>query len=292
MLTSKLSIVWWNTSLSPPVSSKRGKSTIEKINNVCGVLKQFMTLGYDFICLGEVCDQDIDYFLSNLTIEKFNYSIVRGAKKLNRSYFDTCILYKKEHLLIPQFGEDTKYLSFDSGTNTLKTGIKYVFGLAPPFSESLAIYLCHWPSKLRNVNLDVGSISERCRIDVELQLKNVDNIILMGDFNIEPYEIPLVHNMQTSRDKKLVLDKPNILYNPFWKFLSSGSDGTYHYPSGRFHRNLVIDQIIFSSSFLGGKWEFNDDWINIVDAVSDGFSIQQISDHLPVVGIVGRKVNA
>lgn len=293
MKQSNLSLVWWNTSLSPPISSKRGKAELIKLDRVCWVIGQFLQSEYDFICLGEVCDDDINYFEQKLNLKELNYLIVKAAKKLNRSYFDTCIIYKKYHLLLPVYGEDAKYLSFNSGTNLLKTATRFLFNLSPPFNESLLIYLCHWPSKLRDTSLDVISISERCRVDVEIQAKNTDNIILMGDFNLEPFEKALVHNLQTSRAKDVVLDKPNIFYNPFWKFLVTLPNeikGTYHYSNGRFHRDLVIDQMIFSSSFLSERWNFSDDLIDIVDIPNFKGKKNQISDHLPIVGIIERKM--
>ncbi|MNF08823.1 hypothetical protein D3C80_2093380 [compost metagenome] len=57
-----------------------------------------MFLNYDFLCLGEVCDEDIDFIDSKLNLNSLGYSVVKGAKKLNRSYFDTCIIHKIEHL--------------------------------------------------------------------------------------------------------------------------------------------------------------------------------------------------
>ncbi|MBD0247164.1 hypothetical protein IAG06_19735, partial [Acinetobacter baumannii] len=67
----ELSVVWWNTSLSPPISSKRDKSSDEKRAAIASVIQKFMENDYEFICLGEVMifredpdDEDtiIDYF--------------------------------------------------------------------------------------------------------------------------------------------------------------------------------------------------------------------------------------
>lgn len=292
-----LSFIWWNTSLSPPLKSKRGKANNQSLNNVCSVIEILIFLNYDFICLGEVCDEDIDFIDIKLNLASLGYSVVKGAKKLNRSYFDTCIIHKSEHLLVPILGENTKYLAFDSGTNQLKIATKFYFQLAEPFNSDLVVYLSHWPSKLKDNYLNTGSISERCRMDIEMQLEGVENIILMGDYNVEPYEDAIVHNLQTSRDKDVVLAKPTVFYNPCWKFLiespepyESNNMGTYFYSSGRFHKKLVLDQIIFSPSFLKGNWIFKDEYVNIlsIDKIL-GISVK-VSDHLPISAIVGRKI--
>lgn len=291
-----LSLVWWNTSLSPPLKSKRGKASSESLNNVCSVIEILISLHYDFICLGEVCDEDVDFINNKLSLSSQGYLVVKGAKKLNRSYFDTCIIYKGEHLLIPVLGENTKYLAFNSGTNQLKIATKFYFQLSSPFNCDLVVYLSHWPSKLKDNYLNTGSISERCRMDIEMQMESVENIILMGDYNIEPYEDAIVHSLQTSREKDIVLAKPNVFYNPCWKFLTGSSEqdgqnvGTYFYSSGRFHRKLVLDQVMFSSSFLGGNWLFKDEYVNILDIekMLDGSS--KVSDHLPISAVIERKI--
>jgi len=293
---ANLSLVWWNTSLSPPLKSKRGKASKEILNSVCMVVEQLIGLQYDFICLGEICDEDIDFIDNKLSLSSLGYAVVKGAKKLNRSYFDSCIIYKNDHLLVPILGEDTKYLAFNSGTNQLKIATKFYFKLSGLFSSDLVIYLSHWPSKLKDNYLNTVSISERCRMDIEMELENFENIVLMGDYNIEPYEDAMVHNLQTSREKDTVLAKPSVFYNPCWKFLVSSSEhneqniGTYYYLPGRFHRKLVLDQIIFSSSFLSGNWIFRDEYVNILNVEKMLGSSSKVSDHLPISAVVGRKI--
>ena len=291
-----LSFIWWNTSLSPPLKSKRGKADNECLINVCSTIEVLIFLDYDFICLGEVCDQDIDFIDSKLNLSFLGYSVVKGAEKLNRSYFDTCIIYKSKHLLVPVLGENTKYLAFNSGTNQLKIATKFYFQLSEPFDSDLVLYLSPWPSRLQDNYLNIGSISERCRMDIEMQMESVENIILMGDYNKEPYEDAIVHNLQTSREKDMVLAKPTVFYNPCWKFLIESPEpyeannmGTYFYSPGRFHRKLVLDQIIFSSSFLKGNWIFKDEYVNILSVDKILGISSKVSDHLPISAVVGRK---
>ena len=235
-------IVWWNTSLSPPISSKRGTAADDKKYVVSLILKKFMDIGYEFICLGEVSQIDIDFFDKEISPQSLGYFCAKGVDQSGRVYFDTCIYYKKTNLLIRSETSDVKNFEMYSSTRTFKYGQKYCFQLS--FGDYVALYLSHWPSQLNDITLKLSSIAERLRIDVENELAIGKKIIMMGDYNVEPYHDAVVHHLQSSREKDLVLKKaPHVLYNPCWKFLISSQydlvkpkAGTYYYPSGAFNR--------------------------------------------------------
>ncbi len=65
-----LSIIWWNTSLSPPMSSKRNLASQDKKEGIATILQKFMDMKYDFICLGEVSMEDIIHISSFLNLKK------------------------------------------------------------------------------------------------------------------------------------------------------------------------------------------------------------------------------
>ena len=105
----------------------------------------------------------------------------------------------------------------------------------------------------------------------------------------------MVHNLQSSRDQAIVLKKPNVFYNPCWKFLPIGQSqkikGTYYYSSGNFHTWSVIDQILVSSSFLKNEWKFNDRFTSIIDVelLLDGEDeVYNPSDHWPLSTLINR----
>ena len=73
------------------------------------------------------------------------------------------------------------------------------------------IFTPHWPSRLRDVYLPISTITERLRVDVESESESesetINNIVLLGDYNVEPYDKRIVHHLQSSREKELVLTR-------------------------------------------------------------------------------------
>lgn len=296
----ELSIIWWNTSLSPPISSKRDKSTEEKRVIIAQVIKSFMDADYEFICLGEVGPDDLMFFEKHITPQKLGYFCAKGTDQAGRLFFDTCIYFKKHHSLVRADNSDVKNFIMTSASSKFKYGQKYKFNLFSDDIQKLTIYLSHWPSKLHDNSLKIASIAERLRVNIEEELEETKDIILIGDYNVEPYHQAVVHHLQSSRERDLVLKKPNVFYNPCWKFLSSTNKkilkpnyhGTYFYLQGSFNYWHVIDQIMFSHNFLSEKWDLQDKYINIINLhhrPSDVVKVDIISDHNPLSAVIHRK---
>jgi hypothetical protein len=291
-----LSIIWWNTSLSPPVSSLRGVSSDQKKSSIASLIKYFMELEYEFICLGEVSYTDLQYFDKEIVPQQLGYYCAKGVDQVGRLYFDTCIYYRKLHKLIRHDSSDVSNFFMRSGSRSFKYGQKYKFDLST--KEKMIFYLSHWPSQINNVDLQIASVAERLRTDIENELPLIEHIVLIGDYNVEPYDKAIVHHLQSSREKQVVLKKPNVLYNPCWKFLtvSQTSDprygeGTYYYSNGNFHHWYAIDQIMFSKVFLTSKWNFKDDSVTIVVPnylISTQNSFHNESDHYPLSAVIAR----
>lgn len=294
----ELSIIWWNTSLSPPITSKRDKSSNEKRTEISKIIKAFMEADYQFICLGEIGPEDIEFFENTIFPQKLGYFCAKGTDKVGRLYFDTCIYYKKEHVLTRNSNSDVTDFVMSSGSQKFKYGQKYIFSLLN--SEKVIIYLSHWPSRLNDVNIKVSSIAERLRVQIEDELSSNENIILIGDYNVEPYDSAIINQLQTSREKDLVIRKPNVFYNPCWKFItppnktkkSNTHYGTYYYANGNFHNWHTIDQIMFSQNFLSDNWDLQDKYINIINfnsALSEDSKLL-MSDHHPLSAVISRKI--
>lgn len=289
-----LSIIWWNTSLSPPISSKRNLASPDKKQDIADVLQKFIDMEYDFICLGEVSMEDIIYISNCLNLKKTEYNYAIGAQKQGRLYFDTAILYKKTHQLIRHNRDDCQFATMGLGSRNLKIFERYEF-IHSDFGDFLSLYLSHWPSRLQDNSLNTATISSRLRFEVEKDLESKKEVIMMGDYNVEPFSDEMVHHLQSSRDRDIVLKKPNIFYNPCWKFLPLNTEakvkGTYNYTNGNFHTWCVIDQILISSSFLKKPWAFDDNLTSIVDIdllfeVDEDF--KNPSDHWPLSTLIHR----
>lgn len=161
-----------------------------------------MEADYEFICLGEVGPEDITFFEENIFPQELGYFCAKGIEGIGRTFFDTCIYYKKDHYLIRNGSSDVQNFTMSSATRTFKYGQKYRFSVLN--KEKITIYLSHWPSRLNDVSLQVISIAERLRVNIEDELKETKNIILVGDYNVEPYDPAVVHQLQSSREKTIV----------------------------------------------------------------------------------------
>jgi hypothetical protein len=103
-----------------------------------------------------------------------------------------------------------------------------------------------------------GRLGEKLR---EINSATADPlVILMGDFNDEPFDESMVTLLPSTRDRTLAR-AGGFLYNPFWRFLGEmvpyrigenfqGHGGTFFHRAGVETRWLTFDQILFSSAFV------------------------------------------
>lgn len=291
-ILSRLSIVLWNTKLSPPSKQTWSKSTLEAKENVSNVIKLFISLGYDFICLSEVSPADIEYLNSELSLYSNGYDFYIITEKTKDVYFDTAILYKRTYSCLGcQFfidGEDT---------HKLKAYQKYIFQHSEA-KDVLVFYFTHWPSMLADNAEARRSISSYIRANLN-ELKSNDptiKFVVLGDFNAEPYQSSMVSGLKSSRHQSIVKANPHLLYNPFWQFLPCRNEnpiGTFFYKQGQNNQWSVLDQILFSGSFLKEGWVIKDENIEILNIeelmqFKFGVDFSNPSDHRAVHAILEK----
>ena len=131
-----------------------------------------------------------------------------------------------------------------------------------------------------------------------------DTIIILGDFNDEPFDAALADHLMATRDRALAAKKSHLLYNPFWRLLGcpipyrqtsqemSPYSGSCYYRSGESARWRTFDQIIFSPSFLGKtSWHLCEDLVQILDFPFFTDIVRRAKhsfDHLPVIAVVEK----
>lgn len=284
----KLSIVLWNTKLSPPTPNRWNKSKDEHKIAVAKVILFFMMQEYDFICLTEVSPEDIKYLNSELSLNFFGYSFKYKEEHDKNLYFDTAILFRYKFLCL-----DMKWGVDGEEKHRIKSYQYYDF-IELESSENFTFYLTHLPSLLTDNKERRRSIASYIRSDMN-RLKQEDKtkkFIVLGDFNTEPYSTEIVNGLKSSRHQESVRDNTHLLYNPFWKFLPCNNDnpvGTYYYDRGEYNYWQVIDQILFSGSFLKEDWLIKDDNIEILEFEKLNLDMENPSDHLPVHAILEKK---
>lgn len=139
----------------------------------------------------------------------------------------------------------------------------------------------------------------RLRIDIEIGPSDEKQILLIGDFNVNPYEKPMIDfdgflatNSTKARRKIVHLgNTKNIYYNPTWQLYSRKSfPGTKYFPRPSASSYDIIeyhflDQVVISQ-LLSEK--IHDEKIKVIES-SSNYSFYNIennsvegSDHLPL----------
>jgi len=294
----QLTIAWWNTALSP--SKRRDRASPEEKLVACEVVRMLTEeLGVDLILLAEVSEADIDAIESaGVTV---GYRTVRAMNPAGRGYFDVCVLHKANAL---EVSDPTDILlEIDARTSRIAQRFDVVVASA---SQPLHVFASHWPSPatIGKFDPDRWRLGDRLRSPVDdiLKADANANVILVGDYNDEPFDYSVSLYLRASRDAEFVVDRPTLLYNPFWRHLSSFDHGapepltdrgTYLHQGGTVTRWRTFDHMMFSSSFLrsSGGWTLDEHRTRVLDF--PGFTELVVNrthvfDHLPILGRIYR----
>lgn len=290
-------LIWWNTSLSPPTKPRASE---DKRNFIKHAVKEFFNKkGVDILALGEVSSLDLEEIKDYINDSSIILHDATGQDKYLK--FNIGVLFKKTRLRI------LYHKSFlDSyGKITLKL-CEYIKIYSRDSESVINIYVSHWPSRLHcpensPKRIEIGT-ALRQKLDViRKSSSDPQFIILMGDYNDDPYSISLAEHLLATRDRELAQKNDSFLYNPFWRYLGEsepflhgkteqGICGTYYYASGQPSRWYTFDQIMFSSAFLKeGPLTLDERYCQILrnDYLESAIkSSESIFDHLPVMGAI------
>lgn len=301
---SRIILCWWNTSLSPLGKARETPPDLTIFQAVLNYLVHQLEI--DFCALGEVSESDIEEIRKHL--KGTTYEVASGIESIGRSRFSTCILFNTlklncrlgGHELILQ--ENSKY----------RLAQRVLLTSSDP-ETFFHVFISHWPSRLNLAANDPlrSTFGDRLRqrIDEILKEDKDSKIILMGDYNDEPFDNSLSNCLRATRDRDLIKKKPTLLYNPFWRHLchpemieepsetrtKPESWGTYFHSNGNLFRWRTFDQMFFSSSLLGSsEWYLNEAKTSIIDFeryTTIVVSRAKSFDHLPIVATLERKKN-
>lgn len=297
----RVSFVWWNTSLSPP----RGKSASEDHKSyVTNKIDRLILEGQiHFMALGEVSEDDIAMIKERCHLG--DHKIISGCVSAGRGSFDFCVIYSS--LLFSPAGPHESIVS-ERGDRVLRVALKLPFFFSSE-SRLIHFFISHWPSRLQcdqnHPNRATLGLRLRDSVDSVFSDFGADAmVILLGDYNDEPFDHSIAHNLWSTRDRGLAKKKKKLLYNPFWRSLGHISavdgindlelldGGTCFYHNDDVSRWKTFDQILISSTFLDGEeWRLNENLTRPLDI--DGYSLKVVDrndrfDHLPVIAVIER----
>lgn len=277
---------WWNTSLAP---SAKSRSTPEQKAVACSVILYLINVGRaDFIALGEMSAEDFEHVSEMCKVE--GYAFATGITSVGRSSFDICYIYNCAKIIVCS----TKDIVSQKGGNTLKIAKKMELAVAGATSF-FHVYISHWPSRLWCKQNDANRylLGVRLRDSIDEIIENDDKnpfVILLGDYNDEPFDESLSQQIMATRDVDLVQKREHLFYNPFWKYLCKASSehpmaGSYYYKSGEITRWHTFDQLIFSHAFIEAKeWRLAHDCDHILEIPSYTSLVKSSDskfDHMP-----------
>jgi len=295
-----LKFAWWNCGLSPP--STKAKKKEPNLGFVISIITLLESREVDVLGICEVNEQDIDLIANIIeSLENTELKLVNLYKKQGNSIEDFCLVYNAKKLSITSYGESLN--AWDTVTDKkLKAGVSANFVLNNEIPISLI--LCHWQSRKSYPHespqrIKLGA-TLRSNID-EILSANVNSlIVVLGDFNDEPFDKPIQDHLSASRDAAFVIRKPRSLFNPFWSCLGTmdevqhhprSSGSCYYQDDGNMTHWKTFDQILFSSAFLKPNWEFVDKGAEIVNDIpiqDVDLAWSEISDHYPVLSHIRR----
>jgi hypothetical protein len=299
----KVSLMWWNTSLSPRGISRANQEQKLKAQ---AIIDHFITsIGIDLIALGEVNSDDIEDLENNCQLQ--GYRVLDRCSKAGRAKFDICLLYNRHKLALVEVND----IISKSGARTFKVAQRFVFTITNS-DKPLFIFASHWPSRLNMAqnHPDRAKFAMALRDEIEELLRdNGDDalIVVLGDFNDEPFDHSLSEYLMASRDRQLVKRKKHLLYNPFWRKLGHSKDyhvglqsnetdgGSYYYKAGNKSRWWTFDQMMFSSGFIGNSDWYLDERLTCIwrdDKMAQLImDKEQMFDHFPVTGVIEKVIS-
>ncbi len=285
----RLRLAWWNTGLSPQRKPKKRHAPQYRETVVQVARQMFETAEIDFLALGEVEPGDVSDFQNAIEQPLRTYAD-HDAKT------GIAVLYDGTHLDVT----DDLILTDRYADKELKRGCRFRL-LVRGGSLDFYLFVCHWSSRMRG-----QAKRERNKLAASLNKHITDlrsrdlllPVVIMGDFNDEPFDDSMTEHLLGSRDRDLVRERRTLLYNPFWRLLGEQQHirdegagrlaaGTHFFASDQLTRWFTMDQALVSAPFLGGaEWVLDDAETAILQMSPlwvEGGRIRSGFDHFPIV---------
>ena len=289
---------WWNTSLSPSVKPGRADDTTKQ--TAAQVVRLLLNhFKVDFLALGEVTSTDLDYLATESGAS--GYSVSDGTLRRGRLKFDTGVFSKNDTLQVLS----TTSMTDEYASQGIKVANRFDLRVAGA-GDLMYAFVCHWPSRLwcheGHPKRDKLAMHLHAAVqEVGLASRNSPHVVLLGDFNGEPFDRSLSGHLFATRDRGLVRQNASFLYNPFWRHLGEAQphvpkqlcrtySGTCFHGSGDVTRWRTFDQMMFSAPFLhDSSWRLNEKYSAVlqIDPLIDFVrNPKHVFDHFPVMSVV------
>lgn len=296
-----MKIAFWNVGIKTK-KNDREIYTIDILNSIISMINES---GFDAIFL---CEVDEEFNLNSSTLKimhEHSISLVNASERIsNRLSFDICGIFNNKKTKLDH-EEYIIYNDLDDGDektgNNIKIGARFKLEDITSNGE-IDIIISHWPSKSTpGYSFKHKDAAERLGNEVIALLKNGKQVILMGDYNLSPYEMINNTNLKSYNNKYYATRSSLRMYNLSFKYYDQHSlltDGSDNHPPMGFGTFIsknsriteigceVFDQAHVSSSFIEeGPWILNEKETKIFfnDTITTLiYGNEKHLDHLPI----------
>lgn len=303
-----LPFAWWNTKVAPP--SIESKATKEHRSAAAGVVRTLVEQkGCLVVALAEVRRENIMRWLPDSHRARWD---VLADTSNDRHDFDVAIVFDRSALSLRSHLWARR---FHAGQR-VRAGLVATFDFADG-SGPLVVVAAHWRADAGNTKdaeeRRLSSAQElRDVISATLQVAGRDvPVLILGDFNAEPFDLPFGAGLPTSRSRAEVQrhrpHAPNdlLFYNAAWRWLGErhpwSSERRSPTLAGTYRLRAIgvptawrtFDQVLVSPSLLRGTgWSLDESVLGVYEDndVFDRAKARPLApfDHLPIVGRLQR----
>lgn len=282
----QLNICWWNTRLTPPVGKFINQEVNTDLNQKVGEVIDSICneKPLDMVVLCEVSNRDEKLIKEIASKNELNY--VMASSYMSGVYYDFAILFENTKI---------KIISTEAidDSNSFKQQLRVGVIVEAEFDGvGVSLFLSHWNSDMFDGTLKKSHCASALRKKIDGHLrKRKDLLILIGDYNSQPFDEEITVDLQTTKDLSIIKECPDLIYNPFWRNLDSRTDGhSYsgsYYSKGNAHDKWkTFDQMMFSHKFIYGDSWILDVYSPEVHRKFDSltFDFMGFFDHIPIYG--------
>ena len=283
----------------PGTVANRGPQSPDEMDAKLGALAETLKDAAgscpDLVGLCEVGDEAVGKELAEAIAPGY-YECVWSGPPPAKNSFGLMVLFRRD--VFTQ--EQEKWVEYRRGPRQRNRAMAVPLYHAPSPSQLqgglLWFAVSHWEAPSRGTPIESDhfqswmSLSGFCR---DLVFGDDTPLILVGDFNCEPWDAPFVNQsgdaLETTRERRLVLDRRrhgSFLYNPMWRLavemepfeetLADGFFAPHHHRLGTWNdeegRWRMFDQLIVTRPLLDGSYlQLQEGTVRIVPA-RDGCS--------------------
>lgn len=299
---------WWNLEnlFGPTTSPIEGWDQArydKKLEHLGWLIRQMHDgQGPDLLGVCEVENEAILHDLVDRHLDDFGYTIVHHESPDLRG-IDVAFLYRDSVLEL----DATKTQAHTIMKRIPTRDIFEIQLIARANGSQLTVLCHHWPSRSGGqYETEPFRIltAEHCSVIVQEHLEEDRDahILLLGDFNDEPFDRAIREYLLAIRDRDRVLDRRTrrpYLYNCMWLLLDGDDPGTFYYSSNPTAWNM-LDHVIVSPGLLRADGlRLKEDSVAIFKPTEiqeagkpkpfrkrGGQWIEGYSDHFPLVGVL------